>query len=65
MRRNKQDAKTINNKQQTYESGDVAERGLAAPAFKRPTFRSILPIAVLRIAAACSYFIINQIFKDI
>jgi len=28
--------------------------GQAAPAFKRPIFRSILPMAVFRRAAACS-----------
>lgn len=38
----------------TYDSAEVAERGLAAPAFKRPTFRSILPMAVFKMAAACS-----------
>ena len=38
----------------TYDSGDVAERGLAAPAFRRPTLRSILPMAVFKMAAACS-----------
>lgn len=41
-------------KGKTYDSAEVAERGLAAPAFRRPTFRSILPMAVFKMAAACS-----------
>lgn len=38
----------------TYDSAEVADRGLAAPAFSRPTFKSIFPMAVFKMAAACS-----------
>lgn len=44
------------------DSAEVADRGLAAPAFSRPTFKSIFPMAVFKMAAACSCEAVRKSF---